>query len=72
MEYPKFIKIVEVRSADEANKYLNENWTLLSAGFHQGSDSEDSYHSYSLGLTKEAHNENESKKDNDYKYNLGF
>lgn len=69
MDYPKFLEVVEVHSSEEANKYLKENWTLLSAGFHQCAEPEKSYHSYSLGFSEKAKLEKENKADN---YDFGF
>lgn len=52
LEHRNFVKLIEVRSAEEANKYLSDGWVLLSSGFHQSSEDDASYHSYSLGITE--------------------
>lgn len=68
MDYPKFLEIIEVKSSEEANKYLNDKWTLLSTGFHQCDEHNESYHSYSLGYSERAHLENKYKKEDDDDY----
>lgn len=71
MDCPKFLEVIEVHSYEEANKFLKDNWTLLSVGFHQSSEPNKSYHSYSLGYTENAIVNKEL--DEKYKnYDLGF